>query len=130
MDKILIVDDDPIALQIIANGLESNKNYSVIKASDAYCALKILDDNQDIKLLIVDYQMPGPNGLETAQLAVSKYPVTLPVIMVSGAVSLKDIGSVLKNGVDYFLPKPINLKELRDYVSRCINGIDNIEASH
>lgn len=132
MDKILVLDDDPITLQIIASGLEADSSYCVIKATDGYTALKILDDNKDIKLLVVDYQMPGPNGLETAQLARSKHPEKLPVIMISGVVSLKDISSVLNNGVDYFLPKPINMKELKSYVKKCLNGDFDIsmEASH
>jgi response regulator RpfG family c-di-GMP phosphodiesterase len=39
-------------------------------------------------------------------------------IMTSGIISLPKISELLQDGVDYFLPKPINLREFSDYINR------------
>jgi len=60
--KILLVDDDTFFLQDIKEILESN-GHAVISANDGRSTISIFKLNNDIDLVITDFNMPNGNGL-------------------------------------------------------------------
>lgn len=62
--RILICDDSPIVRSDLRAMLERN-GFDVIVAEDGDVAANLAEDNQDISLCIIDYNMPTLNGLET-----------------------------------------------------------------
>ena len=65
--KILVVDDREDNLFSIEAILEKD-NYSIIKANSGRAALKILLQEHDFSLILMDVQMPDLNGFETATI--------------------------------------------------------------
>src|SRR5439155_21788755 len=65
--KILVVDDREDNLLSIETILEKD-GYTLIKANSGRAALKILLKEHDFTLILMDVQMPGMTGLETATL--------------------------------------------------------------
>ena len=65
--KILVVDDREDNLFSIEAILEKD-HYSIVKANSGRAALKILLNEHDFSLILMDVQMPGLSGLETAVL--------------------------------------------------------------
>jgi len=63
--KILVVDDKADNLFSIDAILEKD-NYTIVKANSGRAALKILLNEQDFSLILMDVQMPDMNGFETA----------------------------------------------------------------
>ncbi|GAB1372239.1 hypothetical protein MASR1M45_23010 [Candidatus Kapaibacterium sp.] len=63
---ILIVDDSPTLLKLTSNYF-SNEGYKVLTALDGLAALKVIESNDHIDLVILDVVMPGINGYETAK---------------------------------------------------------------
>jgi len=61
--KILFVDDEKEMLSIFPDFID-NENLRIFLASDAHSALKILEEEEDIDLIISDYFMPEMNGFE------------------------------------------------------------------
>ncbi len=61
--QILVVDDDPLASEMIAAVLE-DQGYQVFQAEQAIAALELLGQQADIKLIVSDLNMPLMSGVE------------------------------------------------------------------
>lgn len=109
MKKILIVDDEPIALKLLEQYL-SLKGYDVTTALDGFIAIDKLEEHE-FDLIISDVMMPNLSGLEL--LTISKeFHNKIPIIFVSVLDSWEIISKSLELGVDDFIVKPINFAEL------------------
>lgn len=79
---VLCVDDAKIILDFYQKLLERN-GYEVIAASNGPQALDAFESKaRDIDAAILDYEMPGMNGLELA-MALKNHNPTLPIVMIS-----------------------------------------------
>ena len=108
--KILVVDDQPMNVKLLASILEV-KGYEVATSeSGADALLKMKANPPDIVLL--DVMMPGMNGYEVCQ-AVRADPQlrALPIVLVT-ALDPSERVKGLEAGADDFLTKPINQSEL------------------
>jgi diguanylate cyclase (GGDEF)-like protein len=113
-DKILVVDDSRFIREILADTLRLN-NYEVdTAASGAECLEKI--DKEDIDLAIIDYVMPGMNGLEVLkEISNKKYPT--PVIMLTGKGSEEVAVQAMKLGaLDYVIKAIGHMQSLPDII--------------
>lgn len=84
--SLLCVDDDADTLKLRKHLLEAD-GYSVVTASSGEEALRILGDNKNLDLVLLDYLMPGMNGDELALRLCTDYP-RLPLIVVSAVGQL------------------------------------------
>lgn len=119
MQKILIVDDD-LTSRALVKQIVKKMDIDSIQASSVDNAISVLGDNLDVGMIILDYQMPEQSGealLNYIRASGDARLKGIPVIMVSGIVGLKEIEHLLKRGVTRFLPKPINVGMLKDYIN-------------
>ena len=79
---VLVVDDDPLVLEVTADMLK-DLGCEVVTAASGMDALERLSENANIEILVTDLNMPGMNGYELAQRAAATRP-GLQVIMLSG----------------------------------------------
>jgi signal transduction histidine kinase/CheY-like chemotaxis protein len=90
---ILLVDDDSGVREITASMLRE-MGYVVLEVGSGDAALDLLDGEAHIDLAVLDYAMPGMNGMEVARQVNSRFP-TLPVLFITGYVdsaALREIG--------------------------------------
>src|SRR5437764_6998836 len=81
--KILAVDDREDNLFSIETILEQ-ENYQIVKASSGRAALKILLQQHDFTLILMDVQMPDMNGFETASLIYERERLRhIPIIFIT-----------------------------------------------
>jgi two-component system cell cycle response regulator CpdR len=80
--SVLVVDDDPDVLEVIADMLE-DLGCNVIRAGSGADALDRLKRNDQISILITDINMPGMDGHELAERATRLRP-ELKVLQLSG----------------------------------------------
>ena len=109
--KILVVDDTPLNVKMLAD-LLAFKGYQVVTAaSGAEGLAKIESEHPDLVLL--DVMMPGMNGYEVCQ-KIRANPATgmLPVVMVTALDPVQERVKGIEAGADDFLAKPINQPEL------------------
>lgn len=107
--KILIVDDNELNLKLLQNILKSD-NRVILSATSGYDSLLIIDKNTDINLILMDVQMPGLDGFETARLIKKKKLVyDIPIIFITGLSTTKEnINIGFEVGVYDFIVKPID----------------------
>lgn len=108
-DRILVVDDDGDACELIAMVL-GQAGYAVAKAVDGFEALAITTAHHP-DLILTDLQMPGMNGLELIH-RVRAVNAGVPVVLTTGAET-KDLCTAAEAyGAVACLEKPINLDQL------------------
>lgn len=82
-ETILVVDDEPLVRMLAVEELQ-DLGYSVIEAEDAPSALRLLNSNRQISLLITDVGLPGGmNGRQLADAARTNRP-DLEVLFITG----------------------------------------------
>jgi two-component system, cell cycle response regulator len=107
--RILVVDDDPDSLDIIAEALNW-EGYSIRKASSGPNAVEMIRDWKP-DLVILDVNMPAMNGVETLK-SLRKYEQYVSVMFISGNTDTHDVIAGLDAGADDYIPKPFNPMEL------------------
>jgi CheY-like chemotaxis protein len=108
---ILLVDDEQSVREFMSDYLE-NRGYTVCVASNGQEALDRFDTGQPHPdLVITDQTMPGMTGIELAE-ALGERPGQVPVILYTGYGSQVSERQVEESGVDGYLKKPLDLREL------------------
>ena len=108
-DTIYVTDDDPGIRELVAEYLTS-QGYVVETAEDAH-ALDTLLATRLPDLLVLDWMMPGEDGLSVAR-RLRAQPGFPPIIMLSAKGEDIDRIIGLEVGADDYLPKPFNPREL------------------
>lgn len=112
MPQLLIVDDEPSALQAMEMLLLKEK-YELIFASNGPEALSLLE-SVSVDAILLDVMMPGMDGFEVCrQLKKDQTWQHIPVILVTALDTKQDLARGLDAGADDFLHKPFNGLELR-----------------
>jgi two-component system, cell cycle response regulator len=107
--RVLVVDDDPLNLKLMAEALSVEK-FSVEQASSGSLALEKIENWQP-ELVLLDYGMPGLSGLETLQMLRKKQNY-VAVIFVSANTEQELIVDCLGAGADDYIRKPFRFGEL------------------
>jgi len=116
--KILVVDDRADNLISIEAILEKD-NYTIVKANSGKAALKVLLNDHDFSLILMDVQMPELNGYETATIIYERDKLrNIPIIFITANNYDEDFmfKGYRMGGVDYIY-KPINPELLRAKVA-------------
>lgn len=117
--KLLVVDDDQMVLDFTVRALTS-LGYSTATATDAAAALRLLEQDQHIRVLIIDMCLgEGPTGAQLTRQALAIRP-ELRVLITSGDPALlQRAGQELPQGIE-FLPKPYRRRDLAARMSRLL----------
>ena len=108
-DRILVVDDDQDACDLIATVL-GQAGYAVEVAVDGFAALATMAAYRP-DLVLTDLQMPGMNGIELIQ-RIHAVDDSVPVVLTTGAETRDLCTAANAYGAVACLTKPINLDEL------------------
>ncbi len=114
--RILVVDDDAPTRRLLSAALTSEGLYEVVTARAVDEALHVFVNSADFDLLVVDLKMPSGSGLELLrQIRVAGH--TLPVLILSSERTDQSLAEALECGASDYLPKPVNLHQLRRAVA-------------
>ena len=118
--KILVVEDDVITRKMVTRAVE-DLGFVAIQSCDGRQAWETLWENPDICLVITDMMMPDMDGRELIQIIRGNQQFSgLPIIIVSGVLTPKDVESLLKLPPCRFIGKPIDMQELKDTVGALV----------
>jgi len=107
--KILIVDDDVDALELMEELFES-KGYLPITATNGLAALDRIRD-EDPDMVISDIRMPDMDGMQLLEHMSQRYP-HIPVIMVTAHGTIEAAVEAIKMGAKDYILKPLRLDEI------------------
>lgn len=109
--KILVVDDEPVNLEVINNFL-MDRNYAIEMASSGKEALKLLSNNA-FDLVLLDVMMPQMSGLSVCEAIREIYnSAELPIIMLTAKNQVSDLLDAFKAGSNDYITKPVIQSEL------------------
>ena len=123
MYNILVVDDDKEIVKAVEIYL-GKEGYNILKAYNGVEALKIVESNADIHLILLDVMMPKLDGISTANLI--RKNKAIPIIMLSAKSEDYDKIAGLNNGADDYITKPFNPLELIARVNSQIRRYTNL----
>jgi len=116
-DKILVVDDDPDARDIVRTFLDAN-GYEVTTAATGKEALAKMEEVHPV-LVLLDVMMPGMDGWEVARV-IKNHPEfeDVRIVMLTARSDFTDKQEGLRSGADDYIVKPIDLDNLAERVQR------------
>ena len=106
--NILVVDDEAPMRKLLSSNLKAS-GYAVSTAADGTEAIKLMEEHP-FDLLLLDLNLPGPNGLQVLQAV--RRAAEVPVLVVSGRGRERDKVETLDLGADDYLSKPFGIPEL------------------
>ena len=108
---ILIVDDEPVNLQVLVNML-SLQRYTLTRAASGKEALETLRQ-QSFDLVLLDVMMPHMSGYEVCEEIRLQYPANeLPVVFLTARNQIGDLVQGFDTGANDYLTKPVSKNEL------------------
>ena len=115
--RVLIVDDEPNALKVLAAILRE-EGYSVFKAGDVAAAEHTLG-KEDIDTVITDMKMPARDGMQLMDFMAERYP-DIPVIFLTAYGSVDSAVHAITRGAFYYFIKPPDYVKLKGMLSRAV----------
>ncbi len=124
MFNILIVDDEKNQREML-KGFLAKKGYHTLVSSNAKDALAVVREEQ-IDMVLTDYQMPGMTGQELMQEIKKINPFILVVIFTAYG-TIERVVTAMKSGAYDYLTKPIDLDELLIVIQRGVDYLHLVE---
>lgn len=123
MIKAIIVEDDPMVLEINKNYLLSNKNIKIVNTfSNGKDAFYFLFENPDIDLALVDCYMPELDGLSFLK-KIRDNGIKTEVIMITAANDSESIQKAIQYGSIDYLIKPFEYQRFQEAINKFLNKI-------
>lgn len=124
--KLLIVDDSPSMRTFLKDELKRYM-FQIYEASSGATALRLLERNPDISVVITDFLMPEMDGLELTRRIRHRFRrEELAIVGVSVQSEMPLTVSFLKNGANDFITKPFQREEL---YCRVLQNVETVERS-
>ena len=118
MYKVLVVDDDAFNLAVISKTLEDEYEVLTFKSGDQLLAYL---QNGTADLILLDYLMPGKDGMEVlGELRKNSRTTTIPVVILTASEDVALEIAFLKKGAEDFITKPITPDLVRSRISRIL----------
>lgn len=111
--KVLIAEDEPISRRVLTDALVS-WGYEVVVTKRGDEAWEVLKSENSPNLVILDWMMPGMDGVEICQKVRSQYkPNYVYIILLTARNRKEDIIEGLESGADDYMVKPFYYEELK-----------------
>jgi len=118
MNKLLVVDDD-LHMRMMLEAVLESEGYSVVLAESGPEALAIMKEEQP-SLVLLDYMMPGMNGLDVLR-EIKKNHAQTDVIIVTGHGNEKLSIEMLNSGASDYIQKPFTMDQLLSSIKRVLS---------
>jgi response regulator RpfG family c-di-GMP phosphodiesterase len=124
MDRILVVDDDPLILAALSRILQA-EGYEVVTHSDPVVAAR----EENFHVVLTDFMMPMLNGVELLRLLREKNPGAVRLMLTAAADFRTASEAVNRGEVFRLLGKPWSLSELTSSVRQAFQHYKLVEAN-
>lgn len=116
--RVLLVDDSPTNLRI-TGAMLTRLGAEVVSAESGRAALAVVETDPAFELVLLDYQMPGLDGAETARALHERLgEAAPPMVALTGDVDLDVFRACRAAGMRLVLKKPIPREHLASILTR------------
>jgi two-component system sensor histidine kinase ChiS len=110
--QVLVVDDEPINIQVITNNL-ALENYAITQANSGREALNLIESGFKPDLILLDVMMPLMTGYEVCREVRKKYSaLEMPILMLTAKNQTTDLVEAFNSEANDYITKPFIKKEL------------------
>ncbi|MEW6211006.1 MAG: response regulator [Acidobacteriota bacterium] len=109
--KALIADDDEVSRKVLELSL-AEWGYEVVASADGDGAWNALASDAEIRLAILDWMMPGSDGLEVCRKARASRSSPIYIILLTTRDDREDLLTGFEAGADDYITKPFDFDEL------------------
>jgi len=121
MAKILVIDDDPVILDVISEILRTNNHEVVVAHNGEHGIRKVSNDSFD--LVLTDLVMPDVGGMGVLEHISTMFPQP-PCIILTGYGTIKSSVEAIQKGAFDYITKPITAVELLSVVKKALQFKD------
>lgn len=119
--QILCIEDNSSNMTLISRIVEA-EGHTLVRAEDGPLGLMVLEQITP-DLILLDVNIPGVNGLEIARrISVDDRLGGVPLIAITANVLVGDRERCLEAGCDEYLPKPLDIKRLRELMRQYLDN--------
>jgi len=128
--KMLVVDDEE---EVCRNVLHTMRETGVIVeyVTGGEAALQMIGEarqaGEPYDLILLDWKMPGLDGLETARLIRDSYPEKIPILLLTAYDWSEIEQEAMEIGVDHFMPKPFFMSTFKEAICRVADAPQKAE---
>jgi DNA-binding response OmpR family regulator len=127
LEKILVVDDDPAQLRMVANLLNASGLKPLVANSGREAVRSMIEEKPD--LILLDMMMPEMDGCQTCRII--RELSQIPVIMLTGQrKSEEDLVQGLDCGADEYIYKPVGNRELLARIKAALRRSEKVPAGN
>lgn len=123
MYKVMIVDDEPLAREVLKNIIKENfDNIHIV--CEAVNGRQSIEFNREYKpdIILMDIRIPGINGIEASKQIAASSPEAV-ILIVTAYDDFNFVQQALDLGVKGYLLKPIKDEDVVDKINKCIKYI-------
>jgi phosphoserine phosphatase RsbU/P len=110
--RVLVAEDDDNARRALERML-TLWGYTVVPVADGIQAWEVLRQPQTPRLAVLDWMMPGMDGVEVCRRVRQEIPEPPYLLVITGRGGPDDLVAGLQGGADEYLTKPVDPSELR-----------------
>ncbi|OGP71288.1 MAG: hypothetical protein A2Z73_02085 [Deltaproteobacteria bacterium RBG_13_60_28] len=123
--KVLVADDFATMRKIVRNILKQIGFDDIVEAEDGQAAMQVLR-NENIGLVVTDWNMPNMSGLELLQkIRTNPKTANLPVLMVTAEGLKENVVTAVKAGVNNYVVKPFTAEVLQEKLEQIFKKLNS-----
>lgn len=128
--KILLADDHTLFRDALVEYMRrASEGNEILIAEDFYQAEKLLGEETDIDLVLLDFKMPGMNGLEGLKKIKENHP-NAAVALISGVAEERHVKQAMELGARGFFPKTLSGKAMMKAIDLVMMGEKFLPVDH
>lgn len=124
MKKIIIADDSLTMRRVLQNMIAEVGKFEVLTADGGDVVMELLGEHPDVKLILMDWNMPVMNGLECLKtIRATPAMKDIAVVMVTSEAVKQRILEAIQSGATNYLMKPFDADKLREVVEAALGEV-------
>ncbi|PXA04666.1 hypothetical protein DDZ13_05705 [Coraliomargarita sinensis] len=128
--SILVAEDDPIARSLMSTVLKNMGQEATFATNGREVLDLVSQSNSSYDMILMDIDMPIMDGVSAA-IALrngesGEFGTKVPIVAVTAFNTLSDESKFKRAGMNYFLPKPVKLRNLREVILEVVRQDKNI----
>ena len=105
--QVLVVEDSMTMRRVVVDSVRSITDADVLEAASGEEALEIMRATPDIRLVLLDWYLPGMSGLDVIEAAQAEPEIArIPIVMITAEREKQNVIDALRTGADNYIVKP------------------------